>query len=199
MKKRFCLLVVAILLAGFFSVSCLDSIKKGEGGMKKNDLNIVAPETAHRLSVKELQSLNEFFTKIEEFTGVERRNNPLILTGEEFGRIPKTEINLEIPGNVQFFISCFYSSAGHTLKSKTGVFVSQAILYSNKTDADLMEENLMKKERKHYSVVYRKGNIAGSTNMYHTGKPTKEFWELVNFIKENGFKITKVPPTSYGF
>ncbi len=148
--------------------------------------------TASQLSIKELEQLNGFFTKIKEFTGVDRKSNPITLTGEEFNRIPTSQRNVGIPKSVKLFRSGFYNSAGYTLESQSGIFASQAILYGNKADADLAEKNLMKMTRKHYSVVYRKGNVVGSTNMYRPGEPTKELFELVAFVEKHGFHTTVV-------
>ena len=186
--------LVILVLGIVFVLLVLDCYEK-----RKIDLKYAVPSvdmyatTAIQLSVEELEQLNGFFTKIKEFTGVDRKSNPITLTGEEFNRIPASQRNVEIPKSVKLFRSGFYNSVGHTLKSQSGIFASQAILYGNKDDADLAEKNLMEMTRKHYSAVYRKGNIVGATNMYLPGEPTKEIRELVNFIKKNGFAVTEVP------
>jgi len=189
-------LTIAVLIFLVVSFGYLMYIDR----MRENDLKNAVPSvdmyetTAHQLSVEELEQLNGFFTKIKEFTGIDRKSNPVTLTDEEFNRIPVSQLNVEIPKSVKLFRSGFYNSVGYTLKSQSGIFASQAILYGNKADADLAEKNLMKMTRKHYNAVYRKGNVVGSTNMYRPGESTKEIRGLVGFLKKNGFTVTEIPP-----
>lgn len=207
MQKRLFGMILLILAVSLALMGChYEVLKKGEEmTTEAKDLECAVPEvsmyktTAHQLTVEEVEQNNEFFSKVKEFTGVERRSNPITLTGEEFNRIPKAVLNHPIPENIKFFRSCFYNSPDHSLKSKTGIFVSQAILYGNKADADIGEESMIKKIKSHFKDIYRiicrKGNIVAGVNMFEPNVgPTKELQELVNFLKSNGFSITELKP-----
>lgn len=167
-------------------------------GCVETDLKYIVPSTdmykttAYQLSSEEVEKAigSGFFSYVEKFIKIEKRSNPITIDGKEIEKVPPTNPNVQPFKNVTLFRSCFYNSEGHDLSLKTGLFASQALLFSNKTAADTGEQNLSKDWRKHYKVVLRKGNVVGAINMYTANaKPTKEFWELVNFAKENGFKV----------
>ena len=55
---------------------------------------------------------------------------------------------------------------------------------------EFMEGALKGFDRRIYSILWEKGNIHAATSMYlQDADPTKEFWEIVDFIKSKGFKI----------
>ena len=165
---------------------------------KKTSLEYVVPSTkiyetsARELSFHALEKLNKFFTNFKKFTGLETTDNPVTMSGDQLRNVPETDRNYDIPKSAKSFRSGFYNSRGHTLKSQIGIFASQALHFTIKKDADSFEKATKKKKNKNFTVLLRKGNVTGAVNMYLAkAKPTKDFWELVNFAKKHGFTVTK--------
>lgn len=167
---------------------------------KTTDLEHVVPSTkiynttAQELSTSELESLNQFFTKLKKHLGIESSDNPITIPAKDMNNIPETDgdRNYLIPKSAKLFRSGFYNSPGHTLESQTGIFAAQALHFAKKADADLMENMTKKEETKNYTVLLRKGNVVCAVNMYdREAKPTKEFKELIKFAEKHGFSVTK--------
>lgn len=168
----------------------------------KNDLNVAVPSigpermgmfkmTAYQLTPEEVEKASGygFFTYVEKFIKIKKRNNPITLSGEEIEKVPPTNPNIQNFKDAILFRSCFYNSQEYTLESKKGLFVSQGLLFKNRIAADRLEKSSLNGFRNHYFVVLRKGNTIVVVNMWlDNTEPTKELLALVEFSKAHGFK-----------
>lgn len=200
MSKIVMFLVVAVLvfIAGSFGYQMYQNHLETDLNMA---VPLVGPErmgmfktTAIQLSAEEVEkaSGSGFFSYVEKFIKIERRTNPITISGKDIEKVPPTNPNVQPLKDVVLFRSCFYNSKDHDLSSRTGLFAAQALLFKNKRAADLLEKDFSICNRNHYTVVLRKGNIVGAVNMFLSVKPTKELFELVAFAKKHGFHATVV-------
>ncbi|MBI2673378.1 hypothetical protein HYX19_03900, partial [Candidatus Woesearchaeota archaeon] len=68
-------------------------------------------------------------------------------------------------------------------------FSSQGAFFETKESADAFREELQNSKifKTHCNVILQKEKVVTGVSMYKSVKPTKEFWELVDFIKSKGF------------
>ncbi len=145
--------------------------------------------TAHQLSGEEVNKYTGFFSYFER-NGVKlKKMNPIIIFKEKITKVPPTNPNIKSFNKMELFASGFYNSKDHSLEDKTGLFSSQGAIFETKESADAFNGELQNSQifKTYCNVVLQKGKTVTGVVMYNQTKPTKEFWELVDFVKSNGF------------
>ena len=142
--------------------------------------------TAYQLTGDEVEKFSGFFSFFETVGIKLERKNPVNIPGDLASKTPGS-IGL---AGIEEFRSGVYNSADHSLDAKTGIFFAQAVINNDLKTADRVFQSIKKSPNyEQYCIAaMQKDKVSGGMNMY-TAKPTKEFWELVQFVKSKGFNV----------
>ena len=153
--------------------------------------------SAHQLSADEVEQVADFFSKVKEHNlYLKEETNPIEIPKTEIMKIPPGNPNVKSFEGALVLRSCFYNSKSYSLEEKTGIFASQALHFKDKESYETFTEAALKSYGSDvtppYAIFFGKGNVNAVINMYMPNtEPTKEFYELAEFVKDKGFKILK--------
>ena len=145
------------------------------------------PTTANQLTGDELEKFLGFFSFLEANGTKLYRKNPVNLLGDV---ISQTGVNILLL-DIKEFRFGMYNSANHSLDAPIGIFYATASIAHDLKIAKEQFQNV--KEFMFYEqrcvATLQKDVVSSSIAMFRTAKPTKEFWELVQFVKSKGFNV----------